>query len=179
MLEQGKLRDILDTVKGYLPSSIGKVIDKITNIIHAVGELFAGGIKTSMPKVTQPATDKLDTLLATVSSLVPSISEYTGLIKGLLHGFGTYDNFKKQVKKVAPTLFDDLKIDITVGTIDLGEDLIKPIVDGRAPGGLIGHYIDEIIKPAEYEALTKMLKDGLLTMKPQQIDSVVVLLKEI
>ena len=180
MLEAGKpLRVILDAVKTTLPS-IASTIDKVTEIIHFVGGLFANGIKTTIPTVTPPATDKLDTLLTTVSSLVPSISQYAGLIKGLLHGFGSYENFKKQVVKVSPDLFESLKIDVpVVGKLDLGEHLIKPLLNGQSATGLISRYIDEIIKPPEYKALTTMLRQGILTMAPEQIDKIVVLLKEI
>ncbi|MCK5787565.1 MAG: hypothetical protein KAH32_01010, partial [Chlamydiia bacterium] len=101
---------------------------------------------------------------------------------GLLHGFGTYENFKKEIMKVAPTLFDSLKISIPVlGDIDLGEHLIKQIILGHGATGLLGtsNYLEQIIKPAEYSALTSLLRDGLLSMTSQQIDNVIILLRYI
>ena len=159
------------------------MVDMMSGLfIKVIGGVFTGGLKATLPPSTQDGKDNLNQLLSAVGTFVPSINEYTGLIKGLLHGFGTYLNFQEQIKKVAPTLFDSLKIAIPLlGDIDLGEHLIKQIILGHGATGLLGtsDYLSQIIKPNEYSALTTLLRDGLLSMKPTQIDSVVTLLKKI
>ena len=85
----------MDKISVSLDDKTSLLIKNIFSLIPDIEKIINDGLKATI----STATGGADQLIVKLSALSSGISKYSGLIKGLLNGFGTVENFKKELKK--------------------------------------------------------------------------------